>query len=216
MVVELRYFPSVPYLSLFLDEVWLEAQENYQKQSSRNRTRIWGKQDSDTLVIPIRHTQDKIPITEVCVDDSQHWRNRHWRALTSNYGKSPYFEYFEDQLKQVIYAENPFLWALNLAALDFLREAFRLKAKVFHTQTYLKTQPEDLRNFSFQNPRFLVPYSQGISETFVGGLSSLDLLFWQGPKIGLEVLKQSLCEILNFISLSIKDMDISQKKDLLN
>ncbi len=189
-IIESHYFPSVPYLSLLLEDIRLEKHENYQKQTHRNRTQILTPNGVDTLVIPVMHSGQKIPITEVRTDESKNWRNRHWRAMASAYGKSPFFEYFEDSLKEVIYSPTDSLWQLNRLTLDYLRDCFRLKGRILETESYQKSVPQDLRNYFESQPDLSYRYRQGLYPLFSKGLSGLDLLCWVGPREGLEVLEQ--------------------------
>ena len=120
------YFPPVSYFAAIAEEmeglirkgddrknilpsplsssvVFIEACENYQKQSYRNRCRFYGADGVQTLSFPIVHEggTHKLPISEIKVDYSTPWLLQHQRAIISAYRTSAYFEYYMDELFQV-------------------------------------------------------------------------------------------------------------------
>jgi hypothetical protein len=84
--------------------VFIEACENYQKQSYRNRCSFYGADGVQTLSFPIVHENGthKNLISEVKVDYRKPWVLQHKRAITSAYGTSAYFEYYKDELFAIL------------------------------------------------------------------------------------------------------------------
>ena len=133
------YFPPVSYFAAMAEDmsglisrrgdgssfelspsvVYIEACENFQKQSYRNRCRFYGAEGVQTLSFPIIHEggTHKIPISEVKVDYSTPWLIQHQRAIISAYRTSAYFEYYQDELfEQVIaYVESKIYEPLTIA-----------------------------------------------------------------------------------------------------
>ena len=66
-------------LELSPSVVYIEACENYQKQSYRNRCRFYGAEGVQTLSFPIVHEggTHKQPISEIKVDSSTPWLQQH-------------------------------------------------------------------------------------------------------------------------------------------
>ncbi len=187
MCIELHYFPGTAYLALLAQQpkVTLERHENFQKQTLRNRTLILTSQKVEALIVPIRHTASKILIDKVLVDDSQSWRTRHWRAIQSSYGRTPYFEYFAQQVYDILHLPSNLLWDIAEASLRFLLQAFEIQLTIEYTNGYEPVVDEDARNSITEKPQIVVgPYYQPFVSQFCNGLSGLDLLFCAGPISG--------------------------------
>ena len=70
----------------------MEACENYQKQSYRNRCRIYAAGGVESLNFPIVHRGGSIniPIREVLVDWSTPWLEKTMRCIDTAYRSSPF------------------------------------------------------------------------------------------------------------------------------
>ena len=108
IVIESQYFPSVAYFWLLdsADEIIIDIQEHFEKQSYRNRAVINGAHGPLNLTIPIQHHSPKMVFSDVGVDFKQKWVNTHWRAIQSAYGKAPFFDFYADYFKEIIYSNS--------------------------------------------------------------------------------------------------------------
>ncbi len=74
LLIELHHLPCLDYWKTILkahnsgDEVILEANENYNKQSYRNRTYILGANGKIALTVPVQKGSQRKPIKEVKID----------------------------------------------------------------------------------------------------------------------------------------------------
>ena len=171
-------------------EVLIDAHENYQKQSYRNRCYVLTSNRIDCLTVPVLSGTRKPPIREVQVDYSQHWIDRHLRCLQSAYAKAPYFEYVMPEIEAILTRRYPLLFDLNWALLTFCRTWLRLKTPVSLTEWYMKDpQPGlfDARSKVLPAQRAetglfgpVRPYLQSFGPEFVPNLSMIDLLFAGG------------------------------------
>lgn len=181
-------------LELSPSVVYIEACENFQKQSYRNRCRFYAADGVQTLSFPIVHEggTHKIPISEIKVDYKKPWVLQHERAISSAYGTSAYFEYYQDELFAILEAGHERLFDLNMALLNFFIEKTGIKVDVRLTEEYMKDTPhEDLRevihpkrsNTILRDLSLEKPYFQVFSGKygFQPDLSILDLLFNEGP-----------------------------------
>ena len=74
-----RNAPSSP---LIPSVVYIEACENFQKQSYRNRCHFYAADGVQSLSVPIVHDGgNKIPIDKVLIDYSKPWLLQHRRAI---------------------------------------------------------------------------------------------------------------------------------------
>ncbi|MBQ0096809.1 MAG: WbqC family protein [Bacteroidales bacterium] len=126
-VLSIAYFPPVSYFSLLLrGEILLEANENYQKQSWRNRCNILTANGVEALQVPVVHCGGTFrhPIREIMVDYSRDWLTRQKRAMDSAYMSSAYFEYYRDGLYAVLDEKPESLWELDIAVINFFLSAY--------------------------------------------------------------------------------------------
>ena len=183
--------------------VFIEACENYQKQSYRNRCRFYGADGVQTLSFPILHENGthKNLISEVKIDYSKPWVLQHKRAIISAYGTSAYFEYYQDELFAILDSQPEKLIDLNTALLDFFLQKTGLKAEINMTSEFCTDgtvatdsghiQCEDLREIIHPKRQNNIlgslelekPYFQVFSQKhgFKSDLSIMDLLFNEGP-----------------------------------
>ena len=126
LLISTAYLPSVALLKRIKDskEVLILAEENYQKQTFRNRTSILSSSGIMTLVIPVKHNNQKI--TEVEIDYSQGWLKNHIKAFISCYKHSPYFEYYFPYIEDIYNKRHIFLFDLIFKFLLFIKKEFRL------------------------------------------------------------------------------------------
>ena len=181
-------------LELSPSVVYIEACENFQKQSYRNRCRFYGAEGVQTLSFPILHEggTHKIPISEIKIDYKAPWVQQHERAIVSAYGMSAYFDYYKDELFAILESGHERLFDLNLALIRFFIEKTGIKVDLRLTEDYEREpQMEDLREVIHpKHPNTILsdmdlekPYFQVFAPKygFMSDLSIMDLLFNEGP-----------------------------------
>ncbi len=174
-------------------QVSLEACENYQKQSYRNRCYILAGDGVQMLQVPVVHG-DSWLITDVRVDYSTPWVVRTQRALDTAYETAAYYEYYRDELFALLDAQPETLWELNLKSLLFLMEKTGVACTLEPTKAFVApdTQADDYRySLHPKRPDTVLeelgldqPYYQVFQDRmggFTQKLSCLDLLFNEGP-----------------------------------
>lgn len=185
------YIPPVAYLALAsrYDKVAVEAWENYAKQSVRNRAYILSANGILTLVVPTKRSADKkIPITQVEIDNSKPWQQNHLRAISSAYGKTPYFEFYFPELESIILSRETGLFALNSRLTSWLCRSIGIRTGFTRTSDYAPNPPIDYRHtfdkkgllLNFHNRSYIQAFSNKFP--FVENLSTIDLLFNLGPE----------------------------------
>jgi hypothetical protein len=194
LLIDLHYLPSLEYFCVLqqFKHIELERYENYVKQSYRNRCYLKTSQGIEMLIVPLTAKQGKTPIKDVRIDYDQKWQNNHWRTIETAYRKAPYFEYYFEDLKNILYQHHNFLFDLNLELLSFCLKCIRLTPTITVSVSYEKVAPShvfDLRSqINPKKPSFgrnfykPVPYYQVFGSGFAENLSLIDLLFCEGPK----------------------------------
>ena len=184
--------------------VYIETCENYQKQSYRNRCRFYAADGVQALSYPVVHEggTHKLPISEIRVDYSTPWLQQHKRAIISAYRTSAYFEYYQDELFEILDRKPERLIDLNMDILRFFIEKTGLSVDLRTTSEYSREgiiaaedgsliRCEDLRetihpkrpNSILKDLNLEKPYFQVFSRKygFKSDLSVMDLLFNEGP-----------------------------------
>jgi hypothetical protein len=205
VLLSTAYFPPVSWLALSArdmtlsanrvlpSKVLLEARENYQKQSYRNRCYILAGDGPQMLQVPVVHETD-MAITQVKVDYSTPWILRTERALDTAYETAAYYEYYRDSLFPLLEAQPEKLWDLNLSLIRWCLEKTGIACTLVPTTDF--AAPDSLTDdyrFSIhpKRPDTVLshlgldrPYYQVFRDRmggFTPKLSCLDLLFNEGP-----------------------------------
>ncbi|KZS38484.1 hypothetical protein AWE51_18220 [Aquimarina aggregata] len=171
------------------ENVVFENEDNFQKQTYRNRTYIYGANGKLLLTVPIKHSGKEIRqhYKDIRIENDFEWQQLHWKSLETAYRTSPFFEYYEDELVSLFQKKKEFLLDFNYECMQILFDCLQLDISFSKTKSYHKN-PENLIdqrqlvNARRENEYPLESYIQVFSEKygFLPNLSILDLLFNEG------------------------------------
>ena len=193
-LIESQYFgPAIFYKTLrFKTHLLIEQYESFQKMSFRNRLMVAGADGPIMLSVPLQAGRNqKVLIRDVRIDNSSSWNAGHWKTIVSCYNRSPWFEYYRDELEDLYKKKIDFLLEWNLLCLQWILTKLELNIPVSLTGYWRKVYDlegwEDWRNKLSNN--FLCSglmegpkYNQVFEDRtgFIPNLSILDLLFCEG------------------------------------
>ena len=165
-----------------------EVNDSYQKQTYRNRCYIYGANGKLGLYIPVQYSQkNRQNTSEILIDNSSNWQTTHWKSLESAYKKSPYFEYYQDELISLFTRKKDSLLVFNLECIEVVNKCLNLDIDSSKTINFNKEKKENdyryLVNARKESKIKINPYIQVFQEKhgFINNLSILDLLFNEGP-----------------------------------
>ena len=191
ILVSTAYLPPVSYFSLInkSDEVLIEKEENYIKQTYRNRCYILSANGIQALSIPVQlGSFHKTALKDIRIDYSRRWQQVHLGAFNASYKSSPYFEYYFDEIAGIISANHEFLLDLNTELMNFLVKALKIKTNIAYTSHFepLNSNHSDFRYTLTPKKEFKMEYREywqvfASDKGFIPGLSIADLLFNVGP-----------------------------------
>lgn len=190
-VLHPAYFPNVAFFSIYgkAKDVVFEFQDNYQKQTYRNRAHICNDRGKHLLSIPIVHTKGadgRQHYKEVKLDNSYPWQRQHWRTLETAYRTSPFFEFYEDEIRPLYEEKSELLIDFNLASIEIICDCLQMDLVKNFTEEYVFEHRKDFRylvNAKKEVPYDFPEYVQvfGDRHGFIPNLSILDVLFNLGP-----------------------------------
>ena len=112
IVINPTYFPSIAQFVAITkaDEVVFEMDDNFLKQTYRNRRYIYRANGKLGLNIPVIHSQkNRQKYKDVKIFNEDNWQSLHWKSLLSAYRTSPFFEYYEDELRTLFNAKADYV-----------------------------------------------------------------------------------------------------------
>jgi len=191
IMVSTAYLPPIAYVSIISGarEVLIEKEENYIKQTYRNRCYILSANGIQSLSVPVLlGSFHKTAVKDIRIDYSRRWQQVHLRALIAAYKSSPFFEYYFDGIENIISARHTFLLDLNLELITFVLKTLKSKTRIDYTSDFepALNEPYDFRYSltpKMDDHRKYKEYLQVFSSRygFVPGLSIADLIFNTGP-----------------------------------
>ena len=198
IIIHPTYFPSISHFVAIAnaEKVTFEMDDNFQKQTNRNRMFIYSPNGIQLLNIPIKHSKETNQKTkDVKLETAFDWQKQHFKSLEAAYRTSPFFEYFEDELLPIFQKKHTFLMDLNLQTMEIISKCLRLDFVYDETTEYFReiTDKTDFRNLANgkKDTSNFESYTQvfGDKHGFLNNLSCLDLLFNEG-RYALDYLKK--------------------------
>jgi hypothetical protein len=184
--------PVEYYIQLYNNERFIiEQQDNYVKQTYRDRCVIASANGLQTLSIPIvKPVSVKCLTKDIRIAEHGNWRHLHWNAIISAYSSTPFFEYYADDFSPFYEKRWEFLFDFNEELRELVCSLLDISPSVSYSSEYILPESNhlDLREAIHPKKEFYLPnfkpYYQVFEDKygFQANLSIIDLLFNTGPE----------------------------------
>ena len=190
LLIHPNYLPAISQLKLIIDSKKLifEINDNFQKQTHRNRTYIYGANGLLLLSIPVIHSQkNRKKFKDVKIAYDYDWLTQHLKSFQISYRSSPFFEYYEDKLVDLYVRREKYLYDFNLRSIDVLFDMLQINLEYDFTKGYYEQYSDILdyrNNYKKLNSSFKIKEYTQVFESkhgYIENLSALDLIFNEGP-----------------------------------
>ncbi len=192
ILLSAAYLPPLDYFAFLLNHrVVVETHETYAKQTYRNRCYIATEKGKMALSIPVsKPFGNRTKIEEVSILNEEKWFVQHWKALQTAYQSSPFFIYYQDDLKPFFRGDYNYLFDFNIKLTKKICELIGFEPTLSFTTHFEKVPKNqiDLRSdLSPKHPPILSDFPSYIQvfsdrHPFFPNLSIVDLLFNLGPE----------------------------------
>jgi hypothetical protein len=191
ILIHPNYFPNIHQFRQIIkaNSILFEVSDNYQKQTFRNRTYIYGANGKLGLFIPVIHShKNRELFKDVKISYESNWMDLHLKSLQSAYRSSPYFEYFEDDFIKLYAEKEKFLVDFNIKCIKLISNLLDLDLDYKISSEYVEKTNDiiDLRDLSnarkqktIETPKYIQVFES--KHGYLNNLSIIDLIFSEGP-----------------------------------
>lgn len=131
------------------------------------------------LTVPVEHPEHiaGTRLSDLRVSGHGGWWNVMMTALESAYGRTPYFEFYQDRLRPIISEE-----AVGIPLMEFCRKLDGEIAAMLGLDTEIVYDPDAVAVEPSGLPELVYPQHRERELGFIGGTSVLDMIFCHGPE----------------------------------
>lgn len=194
-----EFFPNIDWFAHWLqhEQACIDIYEYFERASLRNRYYVGGANGIQMLSVPLAGGRNqKKCMYDISISPTDNWASVHWKTLISCYNRSPYFEYYADDLQSFFTGSHTSLTSSSLQALALICKLLRIRKPIITSSSYISTTTgiDYRKRYTADN---YMQYAQQASYYqvfqdkwgFHTNLSILDLLCCAGPD-SLSVLQQ--------------------------
>ncbi len=198
MLTDLQYFGTISYIKALskAQNICFNSEEHFVKMGFINRTIIASAQGPLNLTIPIVGGRDqKNKLKDIQIDNSTKWQNQHIKSIQSCYKRAPFFEYYEQGIKEIYTSPSinlfDFLVRVQQWVMVQCKNSWSIETDSKETNMPVLRDQYFPKNYqTVQDP---IRYQQVFEEQigFIPNLSIVDLLFCCGGKQTQVLLKSA-------------------------
>lgn len=193
------YFGNVVYFKSLVaaENPIIETQEHFVKQSLRSRCEILGPNGVQVLSLATaKKNGSKTCMNDIEIVDNG-WQKIHWKSIEAAYASSPYFDYYGEEILELINFETTSLIELNKLITNRILTWLDFDIKIDYSTDYVEHEIQsDYRNedFTLSEHEIFPSYTQVFESkaNCIKNLSILDLVLNEGPLARKWILNQKL------------------------
>lgn len=187
-LIEMHYLPCIAYIKKLSENnsLTIEAHEHFIKQTYRNRCSIYGANGKQDLIIPIIKKSAKIPIKDLEISYDMKWQHTHFMAIHSAYKSSPYYDFYEEEIRALFSQKEKYLLDFNVKCLEWVLKTLKLPVTISLTKKYtsndkiehdldLRNQIQPKKEIVIEHPKYLQVFQE--KQGFKENLSIIDWIF---------------------------------------
>ena len=198
-LIDCQYFGSILYFLIVhkSKNVLVDLGENFKKSTYRNRFYIPGPNGILFLTVPLKKGKNqRCNMNAIEISYNHPWQDLHWKTLCASYRRSPYFEYYEDEVKELLYRKHLKLVDLNIYIIEWLFKTLSFESvKISYSENYIDNLSLDLTDYrsklkpnvtiyeelinDYTLPKYIQVFEDKIG--FKSNMSILDLIFYEVP-----------------------------------
>ena len=172
----LYLLPSVDWFAeaICAESIVLGDEEQFTKQTERNRLMYGTFQGTKTFSIPLINNTIGFGFDRVLISYDTNWPQQLVNALKTAYGKSPFFEYYGYRFEAIILSRPSNLWDLNFNLFSEIINCLKINIPI---------SIQKIKAINSETLHEVIPYYQVFSENteFQPHLTILDLISNEGP-----------------------------------
>lgn len=164
LITQSNYIPWKGYFDSInsVDEFVVFDDMQYTKRDWRNRNQIKTPQGLFWLTVPVKVKGNFFQkINETYVSDTK-WGVNHWKTLTANYSKTPFFRDYKDIFESVYLDDNLInLTEINLKFIKTINEILKIKTLILDSREFNIIEGKTKRLISICKDRNATKYFTG-------------------------------------------------------
>ena len=188
IIIPSSYLGNLQYFSNLIEhnELILDINERFQKQSYRSRCSIYSANGVQNLIVPVIRPNGKESLmSAIRISYAEDWQKDHIKAIESAYRRAPFYEFYAEELFAIIQKKHERLVDLNKELTVYLLNCFGIKSAISFSDT---DEESSIPLKNVMNPKLrsefkVSAYQQALNtDDFEDNLSLIDLLFNVGKE----------------------------------
>lgn len=185
LLIETQYLPPVStFISMqSFSKIIINGNEKFVKSSNRNRCKIVNANGSLILSIPLVGGRGVKALTkDIRISYDDQWQKKHWRGITSAYGKSSYFLFYEERFRNFYEKKYEFLIDFNTRLLEVCLNILGMKTIIEIQNSTINSKHQQPATNSSQFKLYHQVFEERLG--FIADASIIDLIFNMGNEAG--------------------------------
>lgn len=142
MLITIHQPENLPWLGFFhkmalCDKYVVLDSVQFTKNNVQNRNKIFSeKNDYSWVSVPVSikgHTSSVLANTKISSENNPKWKMSYWGKIESAYKSHPYFKIYHEELKDIIYKDEPYLVNFNMNLINFFRDKLDITTQIFRS-----------------------------------------------------------------------------------